>query len=149
MSNSFGQALLDRLPEEDASLENDLRLQVHGLLATLHQPGLTLERRVDLHYPYPRLVHLTPIDDDGVLHADEAIMVAGKHISERGLDFFHPFPLPFRRVVASLDAGNGRWLGFLLDVSWCRFTGRGWYESGGRFLQAMPSPLNEPYAAAR
>ena len=48
------------------------------------------------------------------------------------------FELP---LIASLESGSGQWFGFLIDVSWCRFTRHGWYESGGRFLQCAPSPL--------
>jgi hypothetical protein len=43
-------------------------------------------------------------------------------------------------VIASLECGKGRWLAFLMDVSWCRFTKGGWYESGGRFLQTALAP---------
>ena len=43
--------------------------------------------------------------------------------------------------VASLEQGPDQWIGFLMDLHWCRFTRYGWYESGGRFLQIIPSPL--------
>jgi hypothetical protein len=46
-------------------------------------------------------------------------------------------------MIASLESGNGRWLGFLIDLTWCRFNRHGWYESGGRFLQAVLSPVEE------
>jgi hypothetical protein len=34
-------------------------------------------------------------------------------------------------------------MGVLVDLKWCRFTRHGWYESGGRFLQIVPSPLRQ------
>ena len=64
-----------------------------------------------------------------------------ENIFQRGLGFYHPQPLPHRRMIASLESGNGHWLGFLIDVTWCRFTKHGWYESGGRFLEAVLSPV--------
>ena len=41
-------------------------------------------------------------------------------------------PLPFRRMIASLEVRRGEWAGFLADITWCRFTQHGWYDSGGR-----------------
>jgi hypothetical protein len=42
-------------------------------------------------------------------------------------------------MIASFHVGNGRWVGFLIDLPWCRFTAEGWYESGARLLQAVPA----------
>ena len=78
---------------------------------------------------------------DGTTQVGPPVVAAGKQISETGLGFFHPAPLPFRRVIASLEQGPDQWVGFLMDLHWCRFTRYGWYESGGRFLQMIPSPL--------
>jgi len=44
-------------------------------------------------------------------------------------------------MIASLEIGKGRWFGFLIDLNWCRFTKDGWYESGGRFIQTVLSPM--------
>ena len=79
---------------------------------------------------------------DGRTPEGESLVVVGKHLSERGLGFYHPKPLPYRRVIASLES-NGLWLGFLIDLKWCRFTRQGWYESGGRFLEVVPSPVEQ------
>jgi len=57
------------------------------------------------------------------------------------LGFYHPHPLPYRRMIVSLETGDGRWLSFLIDLTWCRFTKQGWYESGGRFLQPVDPPI--------
>ena len=73
----------------------------------------------------------------------ETIVVLGKHLSERGLDFYYEAPLPHRRVIASWEGRDGIWLALLLDLRWCRSTKHGWYENGGRFLQVVPSPLSE------
>ena len=100
------------------------------------------QRRRDTRYPFPSLIYLSPVGEDGVSPNGQAIVVVGKHLSERGLGFYHPQPIPYRRMIASLQAGDGRWLGFLIDLSWCRFTEQNWYESGGRFLQSVPAAVS-------
>ena len=100
-----------------------------------------VERRCETRYPFPFLIHLTPVGNDNATACGESVVVVGKHVSERGLGFYHPKPLPYRRVIASLEGPRGGWFGFLIDLNWCRFTRQGWYETGGRFLEAVNSPL--------
>ncbi len=121
--------------------EEDVRTQVWNLLSALYPQGDLVERRKDRRYPYPYLVHLTPVACDGLTPEGESLVVVGKHLSERGFGFYHPNPLPHRRMIASLEASSGVRVAFLIDLNWCRFTQQGWYESGGRFLQAVPSPV--------
>ncbi len=123
--------------------ENDVRSQVWSLVTTLLPREDLVERRREQRYPFPHLMHLTPVGDDGLTPEGETVVVVGKHLSERGLGFFHPQPLPYRRMIVSLQTGNGVWLGFLIDLSWCRFTKQGWYESGGRFIQSVLSPIED------
>src|SRR5262249_11023114 len=132
--------------EEPASLghvdlqgaNEDIRARIHELLLLSHRPGHRPERRSDRRYPYPYLVRLSPADEEGATPGEQ-IIVAGKSLSERGFGFYHPHPLPYRRMVASFHAGDGRWVRLLIDLPWCRFTAEGWYESGGRFLQCLPA----------
>jgi len=124
-------------------LEEEIRRQVHSLLASLFPDGRQPQRRRNQRYPFPHLVQLTPVGADGVTPEGETMVVVGKHLSEQGLDFYHSKPLPYRRMVASLEAGAG-WISLLIDLTWCRFTRQGWYESGGRFLQSVPLPLEKP-----
>ncbi len=131
---------IDLLPEQGAA-SDEIRSQVWGLLSTLYPKVTATERRRETRYPFPFLVHLTPVDAQGAPCGDEGVVVVGKHISERGLGFYHPQPLPHRRVIASLEGPHGGWFGFLIDLTWCRFTRQGWYESGGRFLGAVNSPI--------
>jgi len=118
-----------------------IRAQVAELLRSLYPHLGVIERRKHHRYPYPQIVHLTPIDESGAPSVDETTTAVCKHLSERGLGFFHQQPLPYRRVIASLESPHARWLAFILDVGWCRFTRHSWYESGGRFLQTIASPL--------
>ena len=121
------------------SIDPNVCARVHELLLVMYPPGPPLERRNDRRYPYPQLIRLTPVDETGKPIPSQTIAVVGKTLSERGVGFYHSQPFPHRRVVASFHAGDDRWLGLLVDISWCRFTGLGWYESGGRFLQAVPA----------
>ncbi|MGA2035101.1 MAG: hypothetical protein ABSG68_22870 [Thermoguttaceae bacterium] len=130
--------LLELVPE--AAAGNELRTQVWVLLSTVQSRWGALERRQETRYPFPHLLYLTPVANDGATPCGAHISVVGKHISERGLGFYHLAPLPYRRMIASVQSG-GHWLGFLIDLNWCRFTKEGWYESGGRFLQTVLSPV--------
>ena len=136
--SQFSHPLID-LPA-DRGAADEIRSQVWGLLSTLYPKVSVVERRRETRYPFPFLIHLAPADDPAVQDG-ESIVVVGKHLSERGLGFFHPGPLPHRRVIASLERPQDGWYAFLLELRWCRFTRQGWYESGGRFLEAVTSPL--------
>ena len=137
---------LDLLPDGPSTgnaRDDDIRTQVWGILSTLYAPNHCTERRREHRYPFPYLIHLTPVAADGITPEGESLVVVGKHISRLGLGFYHPQPLPHRRMIASIQAGNGSWMGFLIDINWCRFTKQRWYESGGRFLQSVFSPIEE------
>jgi hypothetical protein len=131
---------IDLLPDQGVP-QDEVRTQVWGLLSTLYPRNGILERRRETRYPFPYLIHLTPVDEGTLKPCGESIVVVGKHISQKGLGFYHPKPLPYRRMIASLESGGGRWFGFLIDLNWCRFMKQGWYESGGRFLEAVDSPM--------
>ena len=145
MATVISQPQRETFPLRGDPPDEDVRAQVNGLLVTLFPPGQLAERRREQRYPFPYLIRLTPVAEDGVTPLGEAIVVVGKHLSERGLGFYHPKPLAHRRMIASVEAAGGSWIGFLIDLNWCRFTRQGWYESGGRFRQAVPSPV-EPGA---
>jgi hypothetical protein len=139
---------LDFLHQYDVEEEEDVRAQVWGLLTTLYPRVDMVERRRDNRYPFPCLAHLTPVAQDGVTPDGESVVVVGKHLSEQGFGFYHHAPLPYRRMIVSLEGRNGRWFGFLIDLKWCRFTKGGWYESGGRFLQTVNSPIQDERAGS-
>jgi hypothetical protein len=131
---------LDLHQQSNFCQEDDVRSQVMVLMSALYSEREILEKRHENRYPFPYLIHLTPVAEDGITPEGKSIAVVGKHLSNRGLGFYHPKPVPYRRMIASLEC-NGHWLGFLIDIRWCRFTKQGWYESGGRFLQSVPSPI--------
>ncbi|MHB8971484.1 MAG: hypothetical protein ACYC3X_08245 [Pirellulaceae bacterium] len=126
-------------PAEDQQVHERVREIVRQ-----HRPRPEVgDRRCDRREPFPYPIHVTPVADDGSILKEETFVVLGKHLSERGLDFYYEAPLPYRRVITSWECHDGNWLALLLDLRWCRSTRHGWYENGGRFLQVVPSPLSE------
>lgn len=125
--------------------EDAVREQVWSLLTGFYPANRQGERRADQRFPYPYLVQLTPVGADGATPLVDyaVVVVAGKHLSERGLGFYHPQPLPFRRMIASLRGPANESVHFLIDITWCRFTGQGWYDSGGRFLRTVSDPRSK------
>jgi len=121
------------VPSAGLAAETDPRSLVLSLLVA-HGGGLYAERRRDQRFAFPQLVRLVPLDEAGDVVEDEAVVVAGKHLSEKGLGFFHQEPLPYRRVLATFETTGTESVSLELDLSWCRFVRGGWYESGGRFI---------------
>jgi hypothetical protein len=108
--------------------------QVRRILSLVASPPIAEQRRQAQRMPFPHLVCVQAVDLHTLVPQDEPLVVVGKYLSEQGLGFFHQVPLPHRFVVATLEVHGGPPARMLLDVSWCRFTRLGWYESGGRFL---------------
>lgn len=129
--------------QQERQWEDDVRMRVWSLLGAIYPRGNQVERRGEQRYPYPFLVRLTPVAGDGVTPQGEGVVVVGKHLSERGLGLYHPQPLAHRRMIATLETAPGRPVALLIDLTWCRFTRQGWYESGGRFLRSVPPPAVE------
>jgi hypothetical protein len=122
--------------------ERRIRQHVRLILQAFHRTSRVIcDRRRDHRVPFPYPIHVTPFDTAGCLATSETFVVLGKHLSERGLDFYCQMPIPHRRVIVSWECGAGRWIALLLDLTWCRSNHHGWYENGGRFLQVVESPL--------
>lgn len=99
--------------------------------------ALRLDRRRNRRFPYPKPIRLIPVDGGGRVDATESLVVIGRYLSEQGLDFYSTVPISHRRMVAEFDCGSERAVSILLDLAWCRFTQKGWYENGGRLLQVL------------
>jgi hypothetical protein len=83
-----------------APADEEAIAQVRGLLAGMFPSAALLERRREQRFPFPRLLQLTPVSADGLRRLGPSVTAAGKQLSESGLSFFHPGPLPFRWVIA-------------------------------------------------
>jgi hypothetical protein len=145
MGTLVGALPLEIVFERGVLPDESVQQQVWALLAGQYPPSRVTERRSVQRFPYPHLLYLTPAAD-GCDPRRDSIVVVGKHLSERGLGFFYHQPLEYRRAIASLEALDGRWLSFLMDITWCRYTQHGWYDNGGRFLQVVEPPVKEGFA---
>jgi hypothetical protein len=130
-----------------------LTIQIEALLSRLH-PIVERERRHDDRIAIPVLFRLTPFDSERQPLEQEASIVVGKNISRRGVSFYHEKPITHRRALIELaDPSIGSFVAEI-DVTWCRFTKPGWYESGGRLIRsAAPttdsSTTSEPQVTVR
>jgi hypothetical protein len=127
---------------------NTLTIQVESLLSRLYPP-VERERRHDDRVAIPVLFRLTPLDSDRQPVDLQSSIVVGKNISRRGVSFYHEKPITQRRVLIELADPNIVSFVAEVDVTWCRFTKPGWYESGGRLIRsAAPrtglSTIDEP-----
>ena len=135
MSQTYEAVLESPFTQLGVGRDRSMCQQVRNLLTQMHPNRTRIERRKNLRHPYPFLVVITPVDTDGVTPLGKTVTVVGKDLTDRGVGFFHQEPLPFRRAIVSFESGTDIALSVLIDLSWCRFTRQGWYESGGRFLQ--------------
>jgi hypothetical protein len=123
----------------------EIRDCVQSLLASHFGRAYATDRRRERRFPFPHLVHLTPLADDGRTPTGLSMVAVGRELSEGGFGFFHPSPLHYRQMVVSLEAADSQWLSLVIDLTWCRFMRHGWYESGGRFLRTIaiaPPPVS-------
>ncbi len=139
MASLVNEKLRGGASELAAPLNEQSRSQVWNLLSGMYPTVSINERRREQRFPYPRLFVLTPVEPDTLEQIGPALTAAGKHLSESGISFYHPEPLPYRWVIATVDNVDTLTYSFLVDLDWCRFTRQGWYESGGRFLRAVTS----------
>ena len=133
--------LLDTSPAGKSSPRDPVPTEVRRLARSLLQgmyPGeMAIDYRSERRLPFPCLVQILPVEDDGVTPAGESFVAAGKSLSERGLGFFHPAPLAQRYAVVTVERTPGAQAKFLVNLDRCRFTPQGWYESGGRFVRVV------------
>ena len=128
--------------------EREIRDCVRTLLASHFGHAYATDRRRERRFPFPHLVLLTPLADDGRTPAGPAMVAVGRELSEGGFGFFHPSPLHYRQMITSIEGADNRWFHLVIDLTWCRFMRHGWYESGGRFLRTIaidqPSIVRAP-----
>ena len=129
------------LPKEPSAMrEEQIRVSVQLARASCKQPPnfFRPERRQSPRDPFPYPVHLTPLLGDQRPNVEQTIIVIGRHLSDKGLDFYHHEPVPYRRAVVSLPTDGKEWVSFLFELFWTRYNCHGWYDNGGRFLAVVP-----------
>lgn len=135
--------------EAEARPDDRVRRKVDFLIRTVSHSWDGIERRHDRRVPFPYPIRLTPSDHVGIPTGEPTRVVLGRHLAERGLDFYHKEPMPHRHVIASFECGDGRWISLLLQLHRCRFNSTGWYDTGGRFLKPVDSPGTDELEAAK
>ncbi len=124
-------------------VDDEVWTEVLRLVTEAYPREDTEDRRRDSRYPFPFLVYLTPVGEDGVTVTGEPVVGAGKDLSEGGLGFYHAQPLPYPRLIVSVQRSDGHWLGLLFELIRSRALRQGWHESSGRFLRSVRSPLEK------
>ena len=124
------------VPDLSAPVQQQCRDTIRKLVASLAPSRSAVERRGDRRFPFPYPVRIAAADGDAEAKSP-SFTVIGKHLSESGLGFYHEEPLPYRRVHVWLGSPIGLEVQLVMDLSWCRFVGQGWYVSGGRFVEPV------------
>ena len=117
--------------------ENRIGDQVRTLLDSRFRVADQEERRQYKRHPFPYLLRVQPVDGESLIPCGESLVAVCKQLAEKGIDFYHQSPLPYRYVIASLQTCSRNWLSFLVVPTWCRFSELGWYENRGRFLKVI------------
>ena len=136
-NSSFQATVCEACTTERTTAGDEVRNRVRRLLDSRFVLSNQEERRRSARHPFPYLIKLLPVGKDGMTPVGKPLVVIGKQLSSRGIDFYHQDPIEFRHAIVSLQTRGGKWLSFLVELTWCRFTGYGWYDNGGRFLQVV------------
>ena len=116
----------DPLPQDKLKLRRQISDAVTQHLGTDFDDAFPLTPCSQLE------AHLVPFDEQGKTGPSRQIVV--KDFDERGITFQHPQPLHHRRALVVIEGLNLGRIAAEVDLSWCRFSGRGQYTSGGRFV---------------
>jgi hypothetical protein len=134
------QAVADLIPPRHPAASqlrsSALTEQFRTLKEALERP-VTFERRQFGRMALPLVLQVTPLDQTGQPLENLATSTIGKDISPRGISFFHERPLPHRRAIVTFEHPDVGRFCVEVDVSWCRFTSPGWYQSGGRLIRSV------------
>ena len=129
-------------PSAQPTIKSETVDKIERLCTHLYPSGrLSDERRTETRYPFPYLISIAPVESDGTTPLAEPFIVVCKHISQGGIGFYYPEPMPYRYIVVSLPAmGKEQAIHLLVDLTWCRFARKGWYENGGLFVGETDEP---------
>jgi hypothetical protein len=133
---AFSEVVLPRRPVASHLRSSGLTEQFRRLKEALERP-VSFERRQFGRIALPLVLQVTPLDQTGQPLEHLSTTAIGKDISPRGISFFHEQPLPYRRAIVTFEHPDVGHFSIEVDVSWCRFTSPGWYQSGGRLIRAL------------
>src|SRR5262245_46421434 len=102
-------------PEGPLPAASPARRLVQAALAAARPSWKLRERRREVRHPFPYPLSITPVGDGSLPIPEETIVAVGKHLAESGLDFYCLRPLPYRRVIVTLDLGPEERGSLLMD----------------------------------
>lgn len=114
---------------------------VNQVVASWHSPLALAEKRRWQRIRYDRPAILTLLDDRTVVPLGVHKVISGRDISPSGFSFTHLDPLACRRAIVTFPFEREETDAIELRLTWCRFTRAGIYQSGGKFLSPIASPL--------
>lgn len=120
-------------PSRSWKQELNLRRLVSTAVAEYRRPRY--EDRGTTREPRRVAAHLLPLDEQG--RARTSCPIEVQDFDERGITFQHPRPLHDRRALVVLEGPNQEKIAAEVDLTWCRFSQRGQYTSGGRFVSLV------------
>lgn len=118
---------------------------VEQVAASWYASGSFAEQRRWHRTVYDRPAILTPVEECTGAPLNGHKIISGRDISPSGFSFTHLDPLACRRAIITFafEDETEPLVAIMLRLSWCRFTRAGVYQSGGKFLNVVPSPLPE------
>ena len=91
---------------------------------------------------YDKPIAVTPLDDRIDVAVGETLLAQGHDLSREGISFTHNSPLPYQKIAATFPVQEDVYESVIVRLTWCRFTSRGKYKSGGRFLRTIQLTLD-------
>jgi hypothetical protein len=111
---------------------------VQSLVASWQPCESAVDRRRCHRLPFEHSIGVTPLVGD---EADGELQLAlGRDISLGGIAFTHSEPIPNRYVAVTFWHEDGDDESVVTQLTWCRFTRQGDYQSGGNFLRMIELP---------
>jgi hypothetical protein len=110
---------------------------IRSLVASWQGSGPLLERRRWHRVRFERPLGITALDEEDGQPTGAMCLVRGKDVSVAGISFTHTEPIPQRIVAVTFWDEQGATESVVTQLTWCRFTRAGVYQSGGQFLKKV------------
>jgi len=69
---------------------------------------------------------------------EEPRLASGRDISQEGISFSHKKPIPQKLVQVTFNPTDDQPVSVIVELTWCRFSRDGTYQSGGKFRKTEP-----------
>jgi hypothetical protein len=127
----IGLAVLGRIREAECLTRPQM--------ASWHSSRQVLQARRWHRMLFEHPLELTPLDPRTEEPCGDTIDVLGRDVSLGGISFLHPRPLACLKGAISFPPANEDEdvPPVIVRLTWCRFTARGIYQSGGPFVRVL------------